>query len=138
MDQRTNLALRELEALTRLRLTVLLTFHHAGVTSKHLLLLKGRFEIFVQLDHGAADPQADRFCLTFDATAVYIYGDIVNGVIHFDDLEGLYHPWLDVLLRKVFFVVLTVNSDLSGSLGKVDAGYGSLTSADGINLLHLI
>lgn len=130
------LAFRELEALTGLRLTVLLTFYDTRVTRKHLVCFEWAAEVFVEFHQGAGDTHADRFRLALDTTTCDVDFDVVNAVVHVNDAEWLGDAGLKVRLGDVLFVILTVDGNVAVALGQVNACNRCFTSPDGIDHFH--
>src|SRR5918911_1676275 len=114
------LSLRELEALARALLSVLLALLDAGVARHEARLLERAPEVAVELHQRARDAVADGSGLTRGAAARDVDDDVelVRRVGH---LEGLADDYAQGLVGEVLLEGLAVDADFAGARTEVDA-----------------
>ena len=122
--------LRELEALTSLGLSGLLTFFLAGITGEEIVFAKGIAEIRIGFQESAGDAELNGTDLTAHATAGGADRDIIL-IGHVGGLERVKDLVLERERAEVFFEGTLVDRDLSGSGNKSDTGGGRLTASGG-------
>lgn len=124
------LTLRELEALTSLGLSGLLTLFLAGIAGKEIVFAKGIAEIRVGLQEGTGDAELDGTNLTAHATAGSADRDIklIGDVGCLERVEDLV---LERERAEILFESTLIDGDLSGSGNKSDAGGCCLTASGG-------
>src|SRR5262249_1660755 len=120
--------LRELEALARTRLAVLLALFHARIAREEALGLEGGTQVGVGLDEGARDPVADGAGLAGRAAA----GDIDPRV----ELGGRFRLVqrggggnAQRFRRKIVVERAAIDRDLAAAVRESDARNGGLAAA---------
>ena len=124
------LTLGELEALAGTRLSGFFALFHAGISSEKAFLLEGGPEIWIDLDEGAGNREANRSDLANDAAAVGVHVQVKLLELVGRE-EGEEHAVLLRDRRKVFVVGLVVDGDHTATGLHLDTSHGGPSPAGG-------
>ena len=122
------LTLAELEVLTSLRLTRFLTLNLTSVTSHEAFCLQRSLVFRIDFHQRTSDSEAKRLSLTFEATAVKRYLDIVF-LNYAEFVQRLENDIAQNRRREISLDVATVDHDLAGTFIYVNAGYCLFTTS---------
>src|SRR5215213_10239413 len=116
---RSSLSLRELEALARALLPVLLALLDAGVARDQAGVLERGAQVCVELDQGACDAVANRAGLARGSAALDVDQD-VEFAGRLRQLERLADDHPQRLVREILFESLLVDADIARAWAQVD------------------
>src|SRR5271170_335494 len=130
-EGRCGLALRELEATSRLGAAILLTLDHAAVPGEVAVRLQRRAEPGLVIGERLADAVAERAGLAREPAAVHRADDVVlaDPVRH---REGLVDYHAQHRPREIDRAVAVVDGDLAGARLQPHPGHRVLALASGI------
>ena len=123
------LSLAELEAFTRLGLTVLLALRHPGITSQHANFLEGATQSLVVPHQSSCNGKSECTGLSAHPTATDL-GDDVELILPVYDLEGFANMTKMAQARKIILKSPAVYMMLPGATHQANTCHGHLATAD--------
>src|SRR5205807_1892864 len=134
-----DLSLRELEALARTLLSVLLTFFDSRIAGNQSRLLQRRPQISVVFDESARDAMTNGARLSRGAAASDVYKD-VELVRRLSQIQRLPNNHAQRFIRKVRIESFTVDDDVTTARPQINAGGCSLASPSSVilNICHVL